>query len=425
MSHAAPPFDSGSGLDFLPGSKSGLPSYEGYPTADRFVEAFQQAAYEAWVAKRSVGPGNRPLTLSLHIPFLGSPNLHREHEEQTLDRQCAAEDYLAYLSKEIALRADALQYDCALESMHWDIGMPDVLRAENLRQLMRTAREHFELKHACGQSVGLAKGGCDPQLITVLADMGFTRLELSIDEERSAPALSEVIGIARHHGFLSVGIDVKYGRRSQTLMQFNATLADIVAMAPDRIFLRDPGKYPMVARDATYGNEAQKLETRVDMFKLASLRLVAAGYTLLGADAFCKPDDELAIAQRRGRLSLSLEGYTTHANCDLLACGVGQVGSIGPTYSQNWRALKNYYADLDREALPIERGLELSADDLLRRTVIQALLCHCEMCVETLETAYLIDFCKMSASCLTGSDGNNPTPISPRTSEPVRSATSA
>jgi oxygen-independent coproporphyrinogen III oxidase len=389
MSHTVPPFDAG--LDFLPGFKGGLPSYEGYPTTDRFVEAFQQPAYEAWLAKRSVGPGNRPLSMSLRLPFLGSPNLHREHEEQTLDRRCAAEGYLGYLSTEIALRGSALHSDRALESMHWDIGMPDALRAEDLQQLMHIAREHFELKNPGNRSVGLAEGGGDSQLITVLAGMGFTSLRLAIDEETNVPELGEAIAIARRLGFLSVAIALKYGRKGQTLMQFNAALADIVALAPDRIFLYDPGKHPIVARDAAQG-EAQNLATRVDMFKLASLRLAAAGYTLLGADAFCRPADELAIAQRRGRLSLGLDGYTTHANCDLVACGVGQVGIVGPTYSQNWRELRDYYADLERGALPIERGLELSADDLLRRTVIQALLCHCEMCVETFETAYLIDF---------------------------------
>ncbi len=37
-------------------------------------------------------------------------------------------------------------------------------------------------------------------------------------------------------------------------------------------------------------------------------------------------------------------------------------------------------------------GLELTADDLLRRTIIQALMCQFEISIESLEISYLIDF---------------------------------
>ena len=38
------------------------------------------------------------------------------------------------------------------------------------------------------------------------------------------------------------------------------------------------------------------------------------------------------------------------------------------------------------------RGIELTADDLVRRAVIQALMCHFELSIESIEIAYLIDF---------------------------------
>ena len=42
--------------------------------------------------------------------------------------------------------------------------------------------------------------------------------------------------------------------------------------------------------------------------------------------------------------------------------------------------------------MPVARGIELGADDLLRRTVIQALMCQFALSTERLEAAYLIDF---------------------------------
>jgi oxygen-independent coproporphyrinogen-3 oxidase len=72
--------------------------------------------------------------------------------------------------------------------------------------------------------------------------------------------------------------------------------------------------------------------------------------------------------------------------------GVSAIGSVGPTYSQNHRALQEYYDCLDRGELPIMRGLELTADDLVRHAVIQALMCHFTLSKESVEIAYLIDF---------------------------------
>ena len=99
-----------------------------------------------------------------------------------------------------------------------------------------------------------------------------------------------------------------------------------------------------------------------------------------------------AIAQRNGLLHRNFQGYSTHADCDLIGLGVSSIGNVGPTYSQNFRTLEEYYNALDHNTLPIMRGIELSADDLLRRAVIGALMCHFAISKESFATSYLIDF---------------------------------
>ena len=131
---------------------------------------------------------------------------------------------------------------------------------------------------------------------------------------------------------------------------------------------------------------------RLKLLALAIRRLTAAGYQYIGMDHFAKSDDSLAVAQRLGRLHRNFQGYSTHADCDLLALGVSAIGNVGPTYSQNYRTLEEYYDSLDRNRLPVMRGLELSADDLLRRAVIGALMCHFALSKQSLAISYLIDF---------------------------------
>jgi oxygen-independent coproporphyrinogen III oxidase len=133
-------------------------------------------------------------------------------------------------------------------------------------------------------------------------------------------------------------------------------------------------------------------EAKLQILSLAIRRLTEAGYVYIGMDHFARPTDELTIAQRQGRLHRNFQGYSTYAECDLMAFGVSSISKVGPSYSQNFRTLDEYYDSLDAGRLPVMRGLELTADDLLRRSIIQALMCHFEISIESLEIAHLIDF---------------------------------
>jgi oxygen-independent coproporphyrinogen-3 oxidase len=115
-------------------------------------------------------------------------------------------------------------------------------------------------------------------------------------------------------------------------------------------------------------------------------------------DHFALPDNELAVAQRQGRLHRNFQGYSTHADLDLFAFGISAIGQVGPTYSQNVKTLDEYYNRLDHDTLPVMRGIELTADDVLRRALIQCLMCHFEVPIEALEVAHLIQFHKYFAA---------------------------
>ena len=168
----------------------------------------------------------------------------------------------------------------------------------------------------------------------------------------------------------------------------------MIAANPDRISIYNYAHLPSLFKPQRRINEADlpDAQTRLDIMKLAIKKLTDVGYVYIGMDHFAKPNDELAVAQRQGRLHRNFQGYSTHADCDLIALGISAIGKVGPTYSQNVKTLDDYYDRIDRHTLPIMRGLELTADDLLRRTIIQALMCQFEISIESLEISYLIDF---------------------------------
>jgi oxygen-independent coproporphyrinogen-3 oxidase len=116
-------------------------------------------------------------------------------------------------------------------------------------------------------------------------------------------------------------------------------------------------------------------EVKLEMLGLCIERLCAAGYVYIGMDHFARPDDDLARAQLEGRLQRNFQGYSTHAESDMVALGVSGISAVGGTYSQNQKTLTAYYEGLDGGDLPIARGFALDEDDVLRRAVIGQLMC--------------------------------------------------
>jgi oxygen-independent coproporphyrinogen-3 oxidase len=117
-------------------------------------------------------------------------------------------------------------------------------------------------------------------------------------------------------------------------------------------------------------------------------QLTEAGYGFIGMDHFAKPNDELAIAQQAGQLHRNFQGYTTKPESDLLGFGVTSISMLQDVYIQNHKRLKDFYHALDTLKLPIERGVQLSQDDLIRRTVIMELMCQFRLSLEELEEKY-------------------------------------
>ena len=216
----------------------------------------------------------------------------------------------------------------------------------------------------------------------------------------------QAIDAARVSGFRSVSVDLIYGLPRQNVISFNHSLDEVIKLGPDRISLYNYAHLPSLFKPQRRikAEELPSADDKLRILKLAIRRLTDAGYVYIGMDHFAKPDDELAVAQLQGRLHRNFQGYSTHADTDLLAFGVSAIGKVGPCYSQNYRTLDEYYDHLDRDELPVMRGLELTADDLLRRSVIQALMCHFELSIESIEIAHLIDFRKYFAAELSELD---------------------
>ncbi len=199
---------------------------------------------------------------------------------------------------------------------------------------------------------------------------------------------------ARANGFKSVSLDLIYGLPKQTLASVKTTLGKVIAANPDRLSIYNYAHMPTIfmPQRRIHEEDLPAPQTKLDILKLAVNMLTDAGYVYIGMDHFAKPDDELAVAQRQGRLHRNFQGYSTYSDCDMLSFGISSISKVGPTYYQNVKTAEEYYDRIDAGDLPVFRGIELTADDILRRSIIQALMCHFELSIESIESAHLINF---------------------------------
>jgi oxygen-independent coproporphyrinogen-3 oxidase len=381
------------------------PRYTSYPTADRFVESFDAAAYESWLARRNVGAITRPLELYIHMPFCSTLCFYCGCNKIITKDKSKGVQYLKYLNEEIALQANGLGDDTKVAHMHWGGGTPNFFSIGQVNELMQSLRAHFDFDAGGEYSIELDPRAIDAAYVAGLREAGFNRVSIGVqdfdaDVQRAVHRIQseeqtlEIIGAARENGFQSVNIDLIYGLPKQSLVSFERTLERVIAANPDRIAVYNYAHLPNLFKPQRRIQESELPlpETRLKLLAMAIRRLNVAGYQYIGMDHFAKSNDSLAIAQRNGLLHRNFQGYSTHADCDLIGLGVSSIGNVGPTYSQNFRTLEEYYNALDHNTLPIMRGIELSADDLLRRAVIGALMCHFAISKESFATSYLIDF---------------------------------
>ncbi|RPI44493.1 MAG: oxygen-independent coproporphyrinogen III oxidase [Betaproteobacteria bacterium] len=381
------------------------PRYTSYPTADRFQASYPAETYRGWAARRNQGGIARPLSLYVHIPFCGTICFYCGCNKVVTRDRSKAEHYLRYLERETALQADVVRGGAKVDQLHLGGGTPTYLKPEQIGALMRTLRERFEFSPSLEGSIEIDPRTVNPETIAALGAQGFNRMSLgvqdfdpevqrAINRIQSEDETAAAIEAGRANGFGSINVDLIYGLPKQTLASVARTLERVIELGADRIAFYNYAHLPALFKPQRRIAEADlpSPETKLQMLGEAIRRLTAAGYVHIGMDHFARPQDELAVAQRQGRLHRNFQGYSTHAECDLVGLGASAIGMLGPTYYQNFRALNDYYAPLERNELPIMRGFEMSPDDLVRRCVIQALMCHFELCKESIETAWLIDF---------------------------------
>ncbi|PCI61488.1 MAG: oxygen-independent coproporphyrinogen III oxidase [Methylophilaceae bacterium] len=381
------------------------PRYTSYPTADRFVEAFTEREYKQALAQRQIGRMLLPLSLYVHIPFCESLCFFCACNKIVTKHHERSAEYLDYLSREIDLQIEHLGSKPHISQLHLGGGSPTFFNDEELAALMAKLKQSFVMSPNGEYSIEIDPRTVDEGRLKHIHTLGFNRLSFGVQDfdlevqkavHRIQPAkqVFKLVEVARDLKFDSINVDLIYGLPKQTAYSFTQTLDKVIVLRPDRIALYAyahlPEKFKPQRKISTYA--LPTATDKINMLSSAISKLLGAGYVYIGMDHFALPNDDLAVAKRQGRLHRNFQGYSTQPDCDLISLGVSSIGRVGATYSQNAKTLDEYYDLINQGHIPVVRGLGLTSDDLIRRTVIMSIMCQGELEYEAVELTHMIDF---------------------------------
>jgi len=362
------------------------PRYTSYPTAPEWTDAFKADRYVEHLARADADEG--PLSVYVHLPFCREMcrfcgcNVVATHDRSRAD------SYLDLLEQEVVLVAAKLPHRRAVSQLHWGGGTPTFLDSKQLTRCHAILARHFEFTADAEKAIEIDPAITAKEQLDTLAGLGFNRVSMGVQDFDAK--VQEVVGRiqgeketndlvehARKLGFRGVNLDLIYGLPYQTPGTWTDTLGRILSIHPDRMavfgFAYVPWSKPhqrLLPQEAL-----PKTEQRVELFLAAVEAFTRAGYRLIGLDHFALESDEMSKAQREGYLTRNFQGYTVRPASDTVAFGMSSISDLGGAYAQNSHRLKDWGDKVAAGEIPVERGASVTADDVMRRFVINRIMC--------------------------------------------------
>ncbi len=391
------------------------PRYTSYPTAPQFTDRFSTADYCMAMVESNRLPIPADLSLYVHVPFCSSPCFYCGCNRVITRSVSAGDQFLANLGRELALVAPRFDRDRLVRQLHLGGGTPTFLNVDQLRQMLLLLRKHFSFAGDAELGLEIDPRTIDPVGIRALADMGFNRLSIGVqdleaDVQQAVNRIHDTamvgacMGAARAAGFSSISLDLIYGLPLQTTMGFARTIDTVISMRPDRIALFNYAHLPHLFKAQRRIDEKQlpTPSTKLAIFRNTLNRLLDAGYEFIGMDHFALPDDSLVRARQDGSLVRNFQGYSTHGGLDLVSFGPSAISQVGDTFAQNTRSNDEWAISLNEGQIPTARGLTRCLDDRLRGDIIERIMCTGSLNYRDIEKLYELKFRRYFANELRG-----------------------
>lgn len=362
-----------------------VPRYTSYPTAPHFTSEFPSATYARWLRALDT---DEAVSVYFHVPFCRQMCWYCGCNRQLVAREEPVAQYVAYLHREIALVRSSLPARMPVSHLHWGGGTPTALPVRDFESLMKDAFEAFDFRTGAEIALESDPRTLTDEMIALVGRLGFNRASFGVQEfdPRVQQAINRIqppemvahaVNGLRSAGVSAINFDLIYGLPFQTTQSLLRTITQCLELRPDRIALFGYAHVPWMAKNQRMIPEEALPDgpARAEQAAAAAAALSAAGYQAIGLDHFALPGDSLAVAAREGQLHRNFQGYTTDSARTMISLGVTAIGRTPEGIVQNHAGNSAWMAAIDRNELPVAKGIAFTADDKLRGEVIERLMC--------------------------------------------------
>ena len=383
-----------------------VPRYTSYPTAPNFSPATGPDDYAAWLAAL---PADATLSLYLHVPFCDRLCLYCGCNTSVVRQDEPRRAYAELLQRELRLIAGHLPHKARVGRVHWGGGTPTTLPADCLTGVMGTIRDLFDLLPGAEVAIEIDPTALPDDRLHALAAMGVNRASLGVQD--FDPAVQAAIGriqtfeatdacahSLRGLGIGSVNLDLIYGLPHQTVHSVAQTARMAHDLGADRIAVFGYAHVPWMKRHQSLIPDASLPDANARFAqrdRIEDVLQAEGGYIAVGLDHYAQPNDALAQAagnaDGKNCLRRNFQGYTTDASPALIGIGASAIGSLPQGYVQNTSGVPAYAAAIRTDRLATVRGVTLTADDRLRRDVIERIMCDLRADLPALAAAHGAD----------------------------------
>lgn len=377
------PPESGTDLQLAERYATSVPRYTSYPTAPHFSDAVDSIAYANWLQR--VEP-KQPVLLYLHMPFCKEMCWYCGCFTKVTRSYEPVRQYVDALLQEIDLVAENLPNGVPASFVHWGGGSPTIMEAGDWERVMSRLGERFLLSETTETAVEMDPRTTTEDYVRSLARVGVNRVSIGVQEfdpdiQRAInrvqpfPQTAQVVEWLRAYGIDRLNLDLMYGLPGQTVEHVKRMTEMALVFEPQRIALFGYAHVPwmkshqrLIDESALPGTSERWLSAEA-----AAAILTEAGYRRIGLDHFARPDDPMLRAD--GQLNRNFQGYTSDDAETLIGFGASAIGSFSQGYVQNVASIRGYQKTIAEGQLATTRGFELRAEDRLRRSIIERIMC--------------------------------------------------
>ena len=386
-------------------------NYSQYPTKDYWHYEFKDKEYKQslndWISKNR----DEPIIFYVHTPFCEQLCYFCTCSKEITKNYENVKSYLyKYLFKEIDLLFNFLEekkIKLNVKEIYFGGGSPTYYKPEDFKQLVDKLKSKFDFSKLGDFTVEIDPRRVDEDRLLFYSTCDVNRLSFGVQEfdlnvqkkiNRVQPAeLFHNILTKKVRGrFKTFNFDLLIGLPGQTNDSMEKTMDKVIEIRPPQVQPMLLAYKPWVAKYQIKMVKDGPLPDSFDrkqLFKIATEKLSKAGYVRAGFETYVLPNDPIDIAMKEKKAYYNSLGVQKGAATNFVAIGSSAQGSLGDEYySQNFYSINLYKKSLDEGKLPIYRGIKLSADDKIRRYLMNEIRTYFKIEFKEIEKLFKINF---------------------------------